>query len=422
MKSLYKNILVLASGSLVSKLIGLICIPLITRIYTPSDMGILSAFVSIVNVIVAFAALRFTVVLPLPKYNNIALNASVVCMFSIVSVNSVLAIILYYWSVDVLNILDLNELVIFWWLIPLSSIALGFYEVLNIWLIRSKKFNLISVSNIFQSIIGNLSKIILGLFIPNAFGLIVGQICLQSGSFVFLLKEYLKSYQTSRISCKRIRFTFFRYISVPKYRLPSQIFLSLSMNIPILFYSANFGKEVAGGIALATTVLSLPIGVISQSIGQAFYGEIAKIGPSQPGLIKQISKKLLVKLLMLSVIPFTILYFWGETIFVIVFGEHWESAGTYASLMSIYVISNLISSPLINVLNVFECNYFYLIINISRFLVVCSIFTSALYFNIDVEKTIFLYSLALTIHYAIVSRMIFLVIKKKELKLDYNGV
>ena len=54
---IFKNMLTLATGSGVAKVIGLISIPFITRIYGPENLGALSIFIAIVALMVPFGSL-----------------------------------------------------------------------------------------------------------------------------------------------------------------------------------------------------------------------------------------------------------------------------------------------------------------------------------------------------------------------------
>ncbi|MFA0132033.1 lipopolysaccharide biosynthesis protein [Vibrio splendidus] len=418
MSNIYKNILVLASGSIMARIISIVSIPIISRLYSPADMGVLSAFVSLTAILVAFTSLRYSVVIPLPRTLGYALNASVLCLIilSVISFFMFIITLLYYSTLfQLFNLSNLND---YWYLLPLSVFLFGLAEILNIWAVRCKSFKLISVANVFQSSIGSLSKIAFGLFSANPFGLIIGQILVQAGCVITLSKSYFSIYDKKKISIKKMIFIARYYIDIPKFRLPSQVLLSLSANMPILFFSSYFGSETTGQVGLALMVLSLPISLIGQTIGQAFYGEIASIGRKDPIKIQRLSRDILKKLLFISLLPFIVLVIFGEDLFKFVFGPEWTDAGQYARIMSLYIIANLASSPLVNILNVYVRNSFYLWINLSRFFLLIGVFSISISMNLDVIKTLILYSVCLTVHYILTTTLIFKVLKEEVVKLD----
>jgi len=420
MGSIYKNILVLASGSILARLIGILSIPIITRIYSPADMGVLSAFISLTGVFLAFTSLRYSVVIPLPRTLGYALNSSVLCLIILSVVSTLLFIITFFFSPDIFQLFNLAALNDYWYLLPISVFLFGLAEILNIWAVRYKQFKLISTANVFQSSVGALSKIIFGLLSVNPISLIIGQMLVQAGCVITLFKFYSSNYNKKKISIKRMLFIARYYIDIPKFRLPSQVLLSLSVSMPILFFSSYFGTEVTGQVGLALMVLSLPISLIGQTIGQAFYGEIANIGRKNPLKIQKISQDILKKLLLISLLPFIVLVIFGEDLFKLFFGSEWAEAGQYARIMSLYIIANLASSPLVNILNIYARNSFYLWINLSRFLLLIGVFSVSLLFDFSVIKTLVLYSISLSAHYLLTTSLIFKVLKEEVVKLDEN--
>jgi O-antigen/teichoic acid export membrane protein len=418
MSSIYKNILVLASGTIVARIIGIVSIPIITRLYSPADMGVLSAFVSLTGVLLAFTSLRYSVVIPLPRTLGYALNSSVLCLIILSVVSSLLFIITFFFSPAIFQLFNLADLNEYWYLLPISVFLFGLAEILNIWAIRFKKFKLISTANVLQSSIGSLSKIIFGLLSVNPLGLIIGQIFVQAGSVITLFKFYSSNYNKKKISIKRMLFIARYYIDIPKFRLPSQVLLSLSVNMPILFFSYYFGSEVTGQVGLALMVLSLPISLIGQTIGQAFYGEVASIGRKDPLKIQRVSQEILKKLLLISLLPFIVLVIFGEDLFKYFFGHEWADAGQYARIMSSYIIANLASSPLVHILNIYARNSFYLWINFSRFLLLIGIFSFSILFDFSIKKTLILYTIFLTAHYILITSLIFKVLKEEVVKFN----
>jgi O-antigen/teichoic acid export membrane protein len=416
MSSIYRNILVLVSGSILARLIGILSIPIITRLYSPSDMGVLTTFISITGILVAFTSLRYIVVIPLPRTQTYALNASVLCFIILSVVSSILFIITLFFHQFIFDLLNLSVLNKYWYLLSVSVFLFGLVEILNAWAVRHKKFKLMSRVNVFQSFIGASGKIFFGLFNINFLGLLVGQILVQAGSVLTLLKFYFSEFDLKKIKFKKILFIVNFYSDIPKFRLPSQVLLSLCVNMPILFFSSFFGVEVTGQIGLAMMVLNLPISLIGQTIGQAFYGEIASIGKKKPHQIKRISEDVLKKLIFFSLVPFIILLIFGEDLFKFVFGPVWSDAGLYARIMSLYLITNLVSSPLVNILNVYSRNSLYLWLNLTRFILLIGIFSISLLFEYSIVNVLILYSILLSAHYVCIIFMIFRVMNNEVMK------
>ncbi len=64
-KTLFKNILKLISGEGIGRAVGFLMTPVITRLYTPTDFGMLAVFASVCVLCYPFCTLRYTLVIPL---------------------------------------------------------------------------------------------------------------------------------------------------------------------------------------------------------------------------------------------------------------------------------------------------------------------------------------------------------------------
>ena len=69
-----KNSLLLIGGTAISQLIPIGISPLLTRIYTPKEFGVLALFVSIAKIISVFSTGRYEPAIVLPKKDKEALN------------------------------------------------------------------------------------------------------------------------------------------------------------------------------------------------------------------------------------------------------------------------------------------------------------------------------------------------------------
>src|SRR5690625_2843667 len=72
--AIIKNMAKLASGDGISRVIGIATMPIITRIYLPEHLGVLSVFVAIVAIIAPIATFRYSLAIPLPESAVMAVN------------------------------------------------------------------------------------------------------------------------------------------------------------------------------------------------------------------------------------------------------------------------------------------------------------------------------------------------------------
>ncbi|MDC4533125.1 polysaccharide biosynthesis protein, partial [Acinetobacter baumannii] len=62
-----KAVSVLVGGTAFAQLVGLICLPILTRLYSPEDYAVLGIYVAIVSILSVIACLRLEIAIPIPE-------------------------------------------------------------------------------------------------------------------------------------------------------------------------------------------------------------------------------------------------------------------------------------------------------------------------------------------------------------------
>lgn len=415
-KKVISNMLRLAGSTAAAKLFSFLTMPLITRLYTPDEFGDLSFFLSLVSILVPFATLRYSLAIPLVKNDLLAINLFYACLFIIIFVVTLFTIILsIIVSTDYLPTNSLHEN---WVLLILAIILLAIFEVYNFWALRKNVFNVIANTKMLQSFTGDLIKLYFGYLGFNSIGLIIGSIIYQSGGFLIYIKIFFEDIikNMKRIRLKKILFILKHYSDIPKYRLPSQILLVFSMHSSILYFQAVYDSKTTGQLGLALMATALPITLLGHTSGEAYYAEISRLGRRRASDIYELTKKISLKLFFLSLIPIFILHFFGPSLFILFFGHEWELAGQFSSHLSLYLLTQFISTPFVNVFNVLGQQNIFFRINLIRFLVLFAVFYFSFTLDLSSESTIQLYSYLLSTVYLYTSFII-----RKSLKLQIKN-
>lgn len=409
----------LATGAAGAKAVGMLTVPIITRIYLPEHMGVLSIFAALAALIMPFGTLRYTMAIPLPKHDGVAANLAVLCTCALLIVTLLVTLFLWIFAPPFLQMLSMEKLLPFWWLLPLAIGGSGLYEILSNWAIREKAFRPLARTRVWQSFIGSITKIVLGLLGLKPLGLLIGQVFTQAGGIFSLFMSFQGKFKTTwrHVTRKRIGFVAGRYADFPKYRLPSQFLLIASTKAPLLFFAWQFGADTTGQLGLTLTMLALPMTLFGQTTGQAYYAEIARIGRKDPEKIYNITKSITKKLFWVSIPPFCLLFLFGPRLFEIVFGDAWKEAGVFASILAVYLFAQFVCSPIVNVMNVFEKQWVFLKINCLRFMTIVLVFLCSYMFSLSSINVVYIFSFALTLFYLVVIFLIFGVIKK-EIRVD----
>ena len=412
----FKNMLILATGVGGAQLIGFALAPILTRIYAPEDFGALSVFMAATGLLLPFGTLRYSVSLPLPKQDGIAINLFVLSIMILLITTCILTFSLFLYTDTIFDMFFINSLLPYWWLMPVALFWSGLHEILDSWSIRQKNFKIISRTNIFQVLISGLVKIGLGVAEMKSLGLLIGTVFSNIFATALLAAGNIKSIKINikYIRTKRMKFLLNRYAEYPKYRLPSQFILTLSKQAPLLFLAAFFGTGVVGYFGLSMMVIGIPLALFGNTTGQAYYAEVAKIGRKDPGVIYELSKDVIKRLFLFSIVPFFLLLFGAPWLFSIVFGDNWYEAGVYTRIMSFYMLAAFVSTPLANALNVFEEQLVFLKLNILRLIILMVLFFISWMIDLGATETIIFYSGMMSLYYMYLSHFILRTIRHKE--------
>ena len=402
-KSIIKNIFKLASGEGIGRIIGFAVAPIITRIYSPSDIGVLAVYSSLLAMITPFATLRYPLAIPICRNEKLAVNLMAACLLILIIGTTLIYIIFGTFGAKLLDVINMAALTNYWYLLPIGFLFTGFYNILNQYAIRKKKMSALAKASIIQKFTGSLVKILLGLLSFKPVGLLLGDIMTQSGGITVLLKSFWIDLRKriKEISFIKIRYTLRRYIKFPIYRVPQQILLAAASSLPIMFFAFQFDAKTTGQIGLARTMLSVPVTFMGYAVGKAYFAEIANLNRNS-NEIYSLTLSVIRKLFLLSFIPFGLVIVFGPQLFEIIFGIEWHDSGIYARLFSIFLIFQFIYSPISEgIFNVFEKQSKVLLLECFRFLIILTVLGISYYFRLSPSYTLLSYSLGLALQYII---------------------
>jgi len=422
LSSIFKNMIILTSGTFIARIISVITVPIITRIYIPEDFGVLAVFTAVTSLIVPLGTFRYCMAIPLPRSNGIATNITMLSLYLLFALSLLTLFLFIFFSAVFFPLLGMDVLVPYWWLFPIFLMGAGVYEIFSFWVIREKAYKALAKTKVLQITIGHFVKIGLGLIGLKPIGLLLGHIITQAGGIISLLRVFYQKIKDNQkaVTLKRMKFVLRYYVDFPMYRMPSQFFLALAVKAPLLFFAWNYSAELTGQIGLAFTVLALPISLFGKTTGLAYYGEIAKIGKKDPVRIQNITINLIKKLFIMSVLPFIILFLFGPWIFSIAFGDIWRDAGVFASILSFYLLAQFVYSPIGNtIFNVLGRQSTVLALNVFRVLLILSVFLLAYILQLNATKTLYIFSAILSIYYYFGLYVVMNVIKKSINKIKY---
>ncbi|MGE4511693.1 MAG: lipopolysaccharide biosynthesis protein [Sulfurimonadaceae bacterium] len=341
-----KNVLTLMTGTTIAQAIPIAISPILTRIYTPEDFGVLALFVAITAIFGSIANGRYELAIMLPKKDEDAINIFALG-FIIVSCLSLFLLVLVIFFNDYFTNLLGNDEIGFWlYFIPLTVFFTGLWNILNYFNNRRKNYKDLRNATILKSIVSAVVQLSIGFVKQGPTGLITATIVPQFLANTRLLKNIFKDkILISKISKVKVIALAKRYRDFPKFSSWAALANSSSQNLTNILISAFFGITTLGFYSLVYRVLGIPTTLIGSSIGQVFFQQASHVKHSNKNVMN-IFVSTLKKLIILSMLLYIPLFFVVSDVFTLVFGEKWSIAGEYAQLLLPFLMIKFIVSPL----------------------------------------------------------------------------
>lgn len=335
------------TGTVLSQLLPLFFAPVLSRIYLPSDYGLLGLYMSITGIISMMSTLQYANAIVIAKNDEeikgiIKLSLQILLAFTLISFLVVLifqGIIANYFKSPALS---------FWlWLAPISILMGGLSTVFSNYAIRHQHYTLLASNRVLSSVASSLCSLIIGFLTHNVVGLFAGYILGQSISGIFLAISSLRKSKESWSSFFHTgsNSVWKEYINFPKYSLPADFINNFTNQLPVFMLNGYGTIAAVGAYNMSNRLLGLPIGFLSNSVGEVFRQRAAQ-DFNNLGNCKDIFVKSLKTLSLLSIVPFGVIIFLGEDIFALVLGEKWREAGSYAQIMGVMFFFKFTVSPL----------------------------------------------------------------------------
>jgi len=332
------------SGTAMAQLVGFSVMPIISRLFTPSDFGIFGSFSAVVGVIAAGITLEYSQAIMLPREKSDALDLFFISCLATIIISILCALVCLVAPEYVMALMKVPNV----WMLVLLVFAIlitGFNIVLQSWCVRVKAFKQTSASQVIRSVFSNSMQIGFGFVKAGSAGLIISSVLADLFASMNLLRIFWADFKTSahRVRWLRIKQLAKEYRDFPMYSASGNIINALSMGLPVLLLTNYFGIAVAGAYAFGIRILGAPMGLILRALRQVLYQKACETD-HHGGSLLSLYMKITAGLFALAIVPAIILIIWSPQLFSFIFGHNWFTAGEFASslvLWQIFMFCNL---------------------------------------------------------------------------------
>lgn len=343
----------IAAGSVAGQGLVLLSYPFLTRIYDPTELGLLVVFTSITSMLGVLSTSALEAAVLIPKSDDQAAAVAWAALASVAVTTGCTALAAWFFGPSVAGMLGVPALADFWWLIALTVAVQGCYLVLSEWIVRGRSYGTLGQRNLVQGVgqvatqigLGVLGARPLGLLLGSAVGRLVGTggMLTRAG----LLRRHRPDLREMVDAVRRFR----RFPLVSSW---SKLLNTAGLQVPFLVISATYGDASAGLLGLAVRIIGGPAGVLGQAVYQVFNGESSARLRDSDTEFASFTRRYVMRLLAIGVGPAVLVAVFSPVAFEFVFGAVWRDAGHFAQLMAIVYLAEFAVTPISHVLRLLE--------------------------------------------------------------------
>lgn len=417
-KHFLKNVGTLLTGTTLAQLIPILITPILTRIYTPAEFGVLGLYISIISVLSVIITGRYDMAIMLPQKKDEAIDVLILSLIIAIITSSILFTVSLFFKFQLSAIFSDGDITEYLILVPLSLLFLGIYQSFNHWNNREKQYKRLATNRIFQSASLNGSQLFLGFMAGGVNGLVIGQVLglvIASVRLVYLTVKGNLHFLLN-FNFRNLKNVAIKYREFPLYSTWSSLFNVISLHLPVFLFTGNFTKTIVGYYTTSNKLLNLPMNILGNSVSQVFYQQAARFYEHNIHDLRRLTTKTLRSLLIIGLIPMGIIWGFGDILFKFFLGSKWELAGQYARLLSPSLLIVFCTSAITSLYLIYRKQRIYLMFDFLLLMArICGLVVGIFYFNSAV------YAIALYSIFTIIARIAMLfntikMIKEKMIK------
>ncbi len=341
-----RHVASLGSGTALGQLIVVAVTPLLTRLYTPEDMGLFGLFASFLAIASVAATLRLDFAIATTADRETALRLLALCLVVTPLASLLLGALLYLLirhDVFAYGLLPL-------WTVPLGIVALaatGAFVALRCWHVARRSFTAVGRAMVAQGTARAVASVLLGLPAAGWAGLAAGDLAGRLFGIGRLWREAGGELQQARRGGRlgRLGEELSRARHFPLVVLPSSLVDALAAALPLPFIAWMFGAAEAGQFALVWRVAGLPGGLVAASVGDVFHAHATaarSVGSPQVRHLLLDTMRMLGIVAVAIYVPLCLVAPW---VFEWVFGAPWRMAGEMLLLLAPMWLTSMVVSP-----------------------------------------------------------------------------
>lgn len=386
-----RHVAVLVAGTTAAQILPIAASPILTRLYTPEDFGLLAVFGSVTTILMSVSTSQYESAITLPSTDKDAASIVSLCVRICTFFSIFLMLVVLIFNQQLAFWIGHPEIAIWLYLIPIVVYSAGLYKTYTFWCNRRSAYGSMAKQTFQLSAVTVVASISLGV-ISIAGGQIVGVLIgrITSAVSIFRTVHKVDKDVLSDATNRPVRPIAIRYKAHPTYFMPSRLINEIALQLPIFMISSLFVISAVGFFSIAYRLVTLPTSLVANAIGNVYRQRISE-SYNQHGEFRDIYKRTLLTTFLIAVVPFTALYFIAPFLFAFAFGDEWRVAGVYAQILVVSTFFSFIVTPMNTGAIVVGAKRYYLAWNIGRFFCYAGLWFMAHTFALSIEVLLWLF-------------------------------
>jgi O-antigen/teichoic acid export membrane protein len=330
-----RHVTTLWSGKLASQLLSLALVPIVARLFEPADFGAMAIFLTVTNILAVAAALgyfraslltsddaRARILLAMSLKSLAAGCALVACLILVSDLTGVVPALV-------------RPLGVWIWLLPVGMLVQGMCRVLATVHTRQQTFGSVAKGDFTEVLLMGSSRIIFGLGGSSIWGLVVAYLIGGAGRMYLLARNTLNPFKlmVMRTPWPEVKALASEYRDFPLLNMPAGLVNFVSGKVPILVMGVMFSPAAVGLYAMGESLIRKPVVLAGNSVREVFIRKLTGNTHQGLGLLRP-TTMLTLAMLLLGIVPFGILSFFGTEILTLILGDRWTEAGVYVQILA----------------------------------------------------------------------------------------
>jgi len=406
-----KNIFQQSAGNISAQIIGIIAIPILARLYSPLDFGLMSKFTNFVYFCGILITLRYEyfIVATIDLLSSINLVKSIIFLGLItLSVFTFLIFIYNSQLIFYFNIVPFSTWIYF---VPLVAFLISMSISFQHFTQRNEGYAHSSISEVLNKSCYVIFAIIIYKIQKDFYGLIIAVLLGYSAKLFYLVyvnRKIILSHFGSKIYIKESLLA--NRKGAYSFSL-SNLIQSITGIIPVYTISLLFGLETLGQWSMAISILSLPTSMLGSAIGSVYFQKSFKI-KSIKGNIDGIWIETIRFLLIIGLPIFIISFIAMPKVIPLILGSKWVACGEYSQILLLSIGVSFFSNPFDRTSYVFGIYWYPYVINLLRLLGSLMSYLIAIKYKIEIHEYLIIHSIQGGVFYLVDLFMSYYFIKK----------